>query len=140
MMDSGANVDAADIDVHFPEYSHLVTPLDASIGGGGAECASGNVVTCRGKVRVEGTMDDQDTDFQFRDMKIKVPIASMRKRVVGKDGFDVYITDEGALMRNRMSGKLVRLYDRGGVYFAKFKTKLPGVRDQGPDSRFHRLG
>ena len=125
MMDSGANVDAADISTHFPEYARLVTPLSPSVGNGGAECASGNVVKCRGRVRVHGSMDGQATSILFRDMDIKMPIASMKKRVQGEDGFDVFITTDGGIMRHRTSGKLVRLYDRGGVYFAKFKTKLP---------------
>ena len=48
IMDSGANLDAADIVEHFPEYVHLIEQNGSN--GGGAECASGNVVRCRGAV------------------------------------------------------------------------------------------
>ena len=92
MMDSGANVDAADISSNFPEYADLVTPMSSSVAGGSAECASGNVVQCRGRVRVHGSMDGQETTIAFRDMNIKMPIASMKRRVHGADGFDVFIT------------------------------------------------
>ena len=61
------------------------------------------------------------------------------EEVTGKDGFDVFLTDDGAIMRNRESGKLVKLYDRGGVYFAKFKTKLPDAKIPDP-LLFHRHG
>ena len=71
-------------------------------------------------------------------MKIKMPIASMKRRVHGEDGFDFFITDGGAMMRHRVSGKLVKLYDRGGVYFAKFKTHLP--KSIPSDQPFQRLG
>ena len=137
MMDSGANVDAANISRHFPEYINSIEAIDANAG---AECASGNVVPCRGRARVQGSLDGQKTSIQFRDMDIKMPIASMRRRVHGPDGFDVFLTNGGAMMRHRESGKLVKLYDRGGVYFAKFKTHLPDLRSQQPEPPFQRLG
>ena len=102
----------------------LSSPLDAGVNAG-AECASGNVVRCRGRVRVEGTMDGQRTAIVFRDMDIKMPIASLKRRIHGDEGFDVFITADGGLMRHRKSGNLVRLYDRGGGYFAKFQTQRP---------------
>ena len=67
-------------------------------------------------------------------MKFKMPIGSMKKRVEGADGSDVFITEGGAIMRNRMNGKTVKLYDRGGAYFAKFRTTLPDVPDAIPQS------
>ena len=98
------------------------------------------VVECRGQVRVNGTMDGQFTSFNYRDMDIKMPIASMKRRVHGENGFDVFITTGGAIMRHRKSGKLVKLYDQGGVYFAKLKTQLPGSQPNILDSPVHRLG
>ena len=139
-MDFGANVAAADIKEHFPEYTNLVTPLAAGLGAGGAECASGNVVKCRGKVQVYGSMDGQAASISFRDMDIKMPIASMRRRVQGTDGSDVFITSDGGIMRHRTSGRLVRLYDWGGVYFAKFRSKLPDADSAVSGSPFGRLG
>ena len=73
-------------------------------------------------------------------MDIKKPIASMKRRVQGADGFDVFITDGGAMMRHRTSGKLVKLFDRVVVYFAKFKTHLPDPRSSAPELALHRLG
>ena len=138
IMDSGANLDAANIVEHFPEYVHLIEQNTSN--DGGAECASGDVVRCRGTVRVDGSLDGQSTSIHFRDMKIKMPIASMKKRVEGADGYDVFITEGGAVMKHRKNGALVKLYDRGGVYFAKFKTKLPNANTRDPDSLFVRRG
>ena len=138
IMDSGANLDAANIVEHFPEYVHVIDQNNSS--DGGAECASGDVVKCKGTVQVNGSLDGQSTSIHFRDMKIKMPIASMKKRVEGADGYDVFITEGGAVMRHRKNGALVKLYDRGGVYFAKFKTKLPNASTRDPDSLFVRRG
>ena len=77
MMVSGSNVSAADIKEHFSEYTNLVTPLAAGPGDGGAECASGDVVRCRGKVQVYDSMNGRATSISFRDMDINVMIASM---------------------------------------------------------------
>ena len=138
IMDTGANVDAADIIEHVPEYAHLIEQMQSK--NSGAECASGDIVKCRGRVRVHGTMDGHSTSIQFRDMKIKMPIGSMKKRVEGADGSDVFITEGGAIMRNRTNGKTVKLYDRGGVYFAKFRTTLPDAIPPSPNSLFGRRG
>ena len=140
MMDSGANIDAANISEHFPEYLNCIESLNPMSGDGGAECASGSVVKCRGKANVRGSLDGQSTSIVFRDMDIRMPIASMRKRVHGAGGFDVFLTNGGAMMRHRTSGKLVKLYDRGGVYFAKFKTHLPDLTPHEPEQPFQRLG
>ena len=64
----------------------------------------------------------------------------MKRRVEGAYGYDVFITEGGAVMRHRNDGALVKLYDRGGVYFAKFKTKLPDANTRDPDSLFVRRG
>ena len=139
MLDTGANVDAAKIAEHFPEYLNYVEALDTG-NNGGAECASGKVVKCRGRAHVKGLLGGQQTTIPFRDMDIKMPIASMKKRVEGADGFDVFITDGGAMMRHRKTGQLVQMYDRGGVYFSKFQTQLPDGLPHKPKSPFHRLG
>ena len=68
MIDSGANIDAADIDKHFPAYSKLV---GCDIENDEAECASGNVVKGKGRVTVNGTMDGCETAICFKNMKIK---------------------------------------------------------------------
>ena len=140
LFDTGANVDAADIEVHYPEYANRVVPLDDPNAKGGAECASGNVVKCRGQVTVQGSIDGRPVSIPFRDMKIRMPIASLKNRVTGENGFDIFITEGGAVMRHRRSGKLASLYDRGGVYFAKFKPHLPSTKKDDGGSPFGRLG
>ena len=107
IMDSGANLDAADIAEHFPEYVHLTEQNGSNVRG--AECASGDAVGCRGTAYVNGSLDGQSTSIQFRDMKIKMPIGSMKKRVKGVDGYDVFITEGGAVLRHRKNGALVKL-------------------------------
>ena len=138
MFDSGSNVDAADVSEHFPGYANLVVPNGDARGS--AECASGGVVQCRGKVVIEGSIDGQATAIPFRDMKIKMPIASLKNRVVGEDGFDIFITDGGAVMRHRRTHNLAKLYDRGGVYFAKFKPHAPKNQKIDTSTPFGRLG
>ena len=54
------------------------------------------------------------------------------KRVKGKYGCNVLITEDGGIMTNRHTGRVTRIYDRGGVYFFKFKPTAPGKKaDQG---------
>ena len=105
-----------------------------------AECASGSVVRCRGRARVKGPLNGQGTSIVFCEMDINVLTASMKRRVQGADGFDVFITDGGAMMRHKMRGKLGKLSDRGGVCFTKFKTHLANTRSSGPEPPFPRLG
>ena len=106
IFNSGSNVDAADVGEHFSRDAGLVVPTGDARNS--AECASGGVVQCRGKVVIEGPIDGQATTIPFRDMKIKMPIASMKKRVEGADGYDVFITEAGAVMRHRKNGALVK--------------------------------
>ena len=138
IMDSGANLDAANIVEHFPEYVHFIEQNNSS--DGGAECASGDVVRCRGTVQVNGSLDGQSTSIHFRDMKIKMQMTSTKKRVEGADGYDVFITEGGAVLRHRKNRALVKLYDRGGVDFAKLKTELPNANTRDLDSLFVRRG
>ena len=138
MFDSGSNCDGADVGEHFPGSVNLVVPTGDARGS--AECASGGVVQCRGKVVIEGPIDGQATAIPFRDMKIKMPIASLKNRVVGEDGFDIFITDGGAVMRHRRTHNLAKLYDRGGVYFAKFKPHAPRNQKGDTSTPFGRLG
>ena len=130
LLDSGANVDAADIHEHFADF---VPFIEAVPEAPGAESACGGVVRTLGSCKVTGSIEDTDAAIRFRHMKVKVPIASLRNRVKGKGGSDIFITEDGGIMRNRVSGRSVRIYDRGGVYFFKFKPELKpqGFQRQG---------
>ena len=69
-----------------------------------------------------GHIDGHEHVVPFNDMKISMPIASMRQTI--KKGNDLYITPSGGTIKNRKTGKTIKLHERGGVYFFKM-TFLP---------------
>ena len=141
LMDTGANIDAADIEAHFPEYSNLISNCDVPSASAGAECASGTLVRAEGSALVHGSLDGHRDAIDFKHMKIKIPIASMKNRVAGPDGYDVFITEEGGALRHRRTGDVIQMFDRSGVYFCKWKTSLPPLSNGLPiESGFTRLG
>ena len=122
MADSGSSLHALDVAKELPGYEHLVVPLPVGKKGRGAETASGDKVEIRGTVSLAGHIDGHEHVVPFNDMKISMPIASMRQTI--KKGNDPYITPSGGTIKNRKTGKTIKLHERGGVYFFKM-TFLP---------------
>ena len=60
-----------------------------------------------------------------------MPIASMRKPV--KQGDDLIITEDGGIIRNRRTKKVIRLHERQGLYFFKMKLLPPQEQVQKPN-------
>ena len=128
MLHSGANIDAADIEEHCKHYAPLI---DCNTNPNNAESTCGGEVTDLGKCTVRGTIDGEDASIGFTHMKVNMPTASVRKRVEGKYGCKILITEDGGIMTKRRTGRVTRIYDRGGVYFFKFKLAAPGkIADQ----------
>ena len=100
-MDSGANIDAANIEKHFQD---CVPFIDANTDSKNAESACGGVVKNLGKCTVRWTIDGEDASIGFTHMKDKMPIASLGKRVKGRDGCNILITEDGGIMTNRHTG------------------------------------
>ena len=73
-----------------------------------------------------------------RDIKVKLPIASGKNRVRGKNGSDVFIAEGGGFMKNRHTGRIVQLYDRGGVLFFNLKPDVTLLTP--PNQSFCRQG
>ena len=136
MFDTGANIDAADIEEHFRDFVPFIQPVTDRMKD--AESACGGMVKTLGTCKVVGTIDGQEASINFRHMKVKIPIASGRNRVRGKNGNDVFITEGGGFMKNRRTGRIVQLYDRSGVLFFKFKPDIELTRQ--PDQVFGRQG
>ena len=59
-------------------------------------------------------------------MPISMPIASMRQTI--KRGKDLHITPHGGVIRNRLTGKTIKLHERGGVCFFKVKFLPPHLQ------------
>ena len=79
-----------------------------------------------GTIELKGHVDGQATMMKFNDMPISMPIASMRQTI--KRGNDLHITPHGGVIRNRVSGKTIKLHERGGVYFFKMKLLPPHLQ------------
>ena len=66
-------------------------------------------------------------------MDVELPIVSVRKCV--KSGKDVSFFNGGGELKDRASGKTIRIYELGGTYFMKLQ-----VDDPEEESVFGRLG
>ena len=72
-------------------------------------------MTHLGKYTVRGTIDGEDSSIGLTRMKVKIPIASLWKRVKGKYGCNILITEDGGILANPRRGRATRIYDRGCV-------------------------
>ena len=76
-----------------------------------------------GEIDLTGTIDGELRTIPFVDMKVSMPIASMRRTV--KQGNDLIMTEDGGIIRNRRTKKVIRLHERQGLYFFKMKLFRP---------------
>ena len=127
MADSGSTLHGMNVSKELPNYAHLVAPIPASKKGRGAETASGECVAINGTIDLKGHIDGEAHTVRFNDMPISMPIASMRQTI--KKGNDLHITPHGGVIRNRLTGKTIKLHERGGVYFFKMKFLAPHLQD-----------
>lgn len=128
MADSGSTVHAMDVGKELPKYKHLVRSVSNRKKGRSAETACGGKVGIEGEVELTGEIDGAIHTIPFFDMKVSMPIASMRRTV--KAGNDLLITEEGGCITNRLTKQKIILHERCGVYFFKMKLLPPDQQPQ----------
>jgi hypothetical protein len=140
LMDSGSTINVAKIKKHFPAYAHLVVPSTGSVSGETATTARGKKLVNRGKCRIRGSADGQALAIPFQDMDVELPIVSVRKCV--KSGKDVNFFEGGGELKDRATGKTIKIHEIDGTYFMRLKVDDPMIdHDITPVSLpFGRLG
>ena len=128
MADTGSTLHGIDVAKHVPGYKRLVRKCHPKRRGKAAETACGGSVTIDGEIDLTGYIGDDVHTIPFNDMKVSMPIASMRKTI--KAGNDLHITLEGGYIENRQSGRRILLHERCGVYFFKLQLLPPHLQEQ----------
>ena len=123
LMDSGSTINVAKINKHFKDYADLVVPSRGSLKGETATTACGKVLRNNGKCTISGTSDSQQITVPFQDMDVELPIISVRKCV--KSGKDVRFFEGGGDLRDRTSGKTIKINEIDGTYVIKIKVNRP---------------
>ena len=137
LMDSGSTIDVAKIKEHFSAYSHMIVPSSGSLSGETATTACGKLLRNNGKCTIHGTLDNQNITVPFQDMDVQLPIISVRKCV--KSGKDVRFFPGGGELKDRQTGKTIKIYEIDGTYFIKLKVDPPDNEPPSP-TPFQRLG
>ena len=107
MMDSGASINAARRDKHFPWAK-----LCASEGqkrGEFAQTANGQKLFNKGKFRVEGNVDGHTVSLGFVNMDVDIPVVSVRQFI--GTGHDVHFLEGGGYVEHRDSGAQIRFME-----------------------------
>ena len=89
-----------------------------------------------GELELSGLIGDENHTITFNDMKVSMPICSLRKIV--KAGNILHITEDGGYILNRRTKQRIELHERAGVYFFKFQLHDPVDQVQKTVSDFHR--
>jgi hypothetical protein len=139
LVDSGSAIHGINVEEDAPEYLEWVIESRGSRRGDTAVTACGGTIKDEGKVTIHGTADGVDISIPFKNMKVKMPICSVRKIV--KQNNDVIFRDVGGVIRNRATGKEIKIVERDGVYFIKMLIKPPtGDKSIDESASFHRRG
>ena len=124
-MDNGSALNMAKIQTHFKQYAHVVVPSPGSKSGETATTACGKQLTNQGTCTVHGTADGQTIAIPFQDMDVELTA-----------GNTVMFHEDGGDMRNRQSGKTIRIYEIEGVYYIKMKVgDLPNDQPTACDNK-----
>ena len=121
LIDSGASLHAANLDVHFP--GHELEETDESRRRDYARTANDDKLFNLGSFKVHGISNGVKVTLGFTNMKVDIPVASVRTFV--KSGNDVEIFEGGGLVRNAESGAELPFVEMGGVYFLKLRIEQP---------------
>ena len=121
MMDSGASLHAGNLEKHFP--GHLLTFTEESKRGDFACTANGDKLYNLGKFAVRGSCNGVSVVLNFTNMKVDVPVASVRTFV--RSGNDVEFFEGGGIVRNRENGAKLPFLEMGRVYFLQLQIKPP---------------
>ena len=136
LVDSGSTINAAWIEEHFPEYLQYIILSEAQTRGDSATTAGGHELKNEGRCRVETKVDGHDFPVAFQNMRVDVPILSVRKYV--KSGFAFHFSEEGGYMESKTNGKRFWFIESDGAFWIKMKVTPPSADD--PITGFARPG
>lgn len=136
LVDSGSTINAAWINEHFPECLQHLISAEAQTRDEGATTAGGQELKNEGRCRIETTVDGHDFPVPFQNMRVDVPILSVRKYV--KAGLTFDCSEEGGYMESRTNGKRFRFIESDGAFWIKMKVTPPSADD--PMKGFARPG
>ena len=136
LVDSGSTINAACIEKHFPAFKHTVKSTKKSRAGDFATTAGGHKLYNRGRCKIPSVAQKQPFPVTFKDMKVELPILSVRKIV--KLGNLVAFDTGGGFIMDKTSRKKILFYEYEGVYFLKLQVD-PDTSHAEP-AGFGRLG
>ena len=82
---------------------------------------------CKGRCKVNTMIDDHEMPIVFSNLKVDVPILSVRRMV--KLGNDVRFTATGGSITNRSTGQKLTFIEADGTYWIKLKIQPPSDVD-----------
>lgn len=139
LVDSGSTINAAWIAAHFPQYAKLIIASKAQALGESATTAGGHELRNEGRCRVEASVEGDDFPIAFQNMRVDVPILSVRKYVKG--GWDFKFSEaDGGSMTCRQNGKVFHFIEADGAFWVKLKVSPPSNIIERPSSGFTRPG
>ena len=119
LVDSGSTINAADIKKHFPQYaSRIVTSKDQMMGNS-ATTAGGHQLPNLGRCRVDATVEGHNFPVPFQNLKVDVPIISVKKYL--RNGYDFHFTEEGGYMRCRLNNRVFQFIEAEDAYWIKLQ-------------------
>ena len=136
LVDSGASMNAAWIEKHFPGFLQLLRSTDSNRYS--ATTAGGGVLTDKGSCSVSGSIDGLPSKINFRDMEVEMPILSVRKMV--KNHHRVQFQDKGGYIENIKTGRRISFHEHAGVYYLKLKVDDMDLIVKDNESGFPRPG
>ena len=137
LVDTGSNIHAADVETHFPDYVDSVRETAASRRGHSATAAGGQKLFNLGRFVVHGHTDGQDVRIPFNNMKVKLPILSVREMM--SKGSRMTLTETGGIIENREKKQAINFIVHDDLWYVKLKVKPPPANDQ-PESRSSLFG
>ena len=139
LIDTGSSIHAADAEVHFPTYKGHVRESSANRRGHAATSAGGHQLANLGKFSVRAETDGQEVVVPFNNMKVKLPILSVRQMM--RKGSKLVLEDEGGRIENSRTKQSIRFLIHDGLWYMKLKVQPPGgMRDEPSTSPFGRPG
>ena len=87
---------------------------------------------------IEGSVDGVEFPIPFQNMKVDVPILSVKKYV--RNGFGIHFTEDGGYMECKSNGRRFYFIESDGCYWIKIKAAPPSDNVPPKASGFARHG
>ena len=126
------------MELHFPKFAKHVVPSKAQAMGESATSASGHTLRNEGRCRAKASIGNDYFLIPFQNMRVDVPILSVRKYV--RNGWGFRFTGSGGCMTCRLNGKTVQFIEADGAFWLKMKVKQPRNDVARPSLGFPRPG